>query len=170
MSDHMLVAYATRHGSTREVAEAVAETLREHGLEVDVRPTGEVEALSGYDGVVLGGALYMGRLHHDARRFLAAQRAALAALPVAVFAMGPRTLAEADVAESRTQLEQALAATPELEPVAAAIFGGVVSPERLRFPFNRMSACDARDWDAIRAWAQEVAAALARLPVLTSST
>ena len=106
---------------------------------------------------MLGGALYMGRWHADARDFLRRHRRLLAALRLAVFAMGPRTLAESDVEESHEQLDNALAMVPELEPVSVAIFGGVVDPAKLRFPFNRMPASDARDWDAIHAWAQDVA-------------
>jgi hypothetical protein len=47
---------------------------------------------------------------------------------------------------------------PELEPLSVAIFGGVVDPAKLPFPLNRMPASDARDWAAIEAWAEEVAA------------
>lgn len=160
MAVSILVAYGTKKGSTREVAESVAGTLREHGLNVDVQAASTVRDVAGYDGVVLGGAIYMGRWHSDARQLLERHRAALAALPVAVFGMGPKTLAEEDVEESRTQLAAALARVPEVEPVSLAIFGGVVDPAKLRFPFSRMPASDARDWDAIRAWAEDVAAAL----------
>jgi hypothetical protein len=82
---------------------------------------------------------------------------------VAVFAMGPRTAAEADVAESRRQLESALAGHPELHPVATAVFGGAFDPAQHRFPFNRMPAADARDWNAIRAWGVGVGSHFARL-------
>jgi menaquinone-dependent protoporphyrinogen oxidase len=150
----VLVAYATKHGSTREVAERVAHVLRDRGLAVDVMPAAEVGLLRGYAGVVLGGALYTGRLHKDARRFLARHRDALAGRALAVFAMGPRTLDPSDVASSRAQLDRAL--TGIVEPTALAIFGGVVKPEALRFPFNRMPASDARDWDAIDAWAAQL--------------
>jgi menaquinone-dependent protoporphyrinogen oxidase len=160
----VLVAYATKHGSTREVAEAVAETLRHRGLAVDVMPAADVSHLRRYDGVVLGGALYMGRLHKDARRFLKRHEDGLAVRSLAVFAMGPRTLHDADVASSRAQLDHALAAMPRLAPVSVAIFGGVVAPEALGFPFNRMPAADARDWAAIEAWAAEVAERFARTP------
>ena len=44
-----------------------------------------------------------------------------------------------------------------------AIFGGVIRPDALRFPFNRMPACDARDRDAIRAWARDLAPRFARV-------
>jgi menaquinone-dependent protoporphyrinogen oxidase len=159
----VLVAYATKRGSTREVAKAVAETLAERGLQVDVRPAGEVEDLGPYDAVVLGGALYTGRWHGDARAFLRSHRDALAALPLAVFGMGPRTLDEQDVASSRKQLDQALSHTPELRPVSVAIFGGVVDPGQLHFPFSKMPASDARDWDAIEAWAAQAAVKLGLL-------
>lgn len=57
IAPRILVAYATKKGSTREVAESIAATLGERGHAVDVRPTGDVRALDGYLGAVLGGAL-----------------------------------------------------------------------------------------------------------------
>jgi menaquinone-dependent protoporphyrinogen oxidase len=117
-------------------------------------PAANVGHLHGYDGVVLGGALYTGRRHANARRFLARHAGELPRRPLAVFAMGPRTLEPKDVAASRAQLDRAL---KRVEPVSVAIFGGVIRPDALRFPFNRMPACDARDWDAIRSWARELA-------------
>jgi len=157
MERSILVAYATKHGSTREVADWVADALRAHGLEADVRPAAEVETLTPYDGVVLGGALYMGRLHGDARAFIRRLRDELMGVPFAAFALGPGTLEADDVARSRKQLDAALEKVPEIEPFAVAIFGGVVAPEKLRFPLNRMPASDRRDWSAIEAWATTVA-------------
>jgi menaquinone-dependent protoporphyrinogen oxidase len=160
MSQSVLVAYATKEGSTKEVAEAIAAHLAAHDLELTVAPAGEVTELAGYDRVVLGGSLYMGRWHADARNFLKRHRQALSAIPLAVFAMGPLTMEEADVAGSRKQLDHALAKTPDVELVSVAIFGGVVDPGKLHFPFNHMPASDARDWEAIRAWADELAESL----------
>ena len=154
----ILVAYATKHGSTHEVADAVAVRLRERGLEAEVRSARGVATLAPYDGVVIGGALYMGRWHSDARRFLSHHRDELAVLPLAVFAMGPLTLKDEDVADSRKQLDHALAKEPRLEPVTVAIFGGVVNPAKQHFPFTHVAASDARDWDEIRSWADSVAA------------
>jgi len=164
MTKRILVAYATKSGSTREVAEAVAATLGADGADVDCIPARAVETVDPYDSVVLGGGLYTGRLHKEAQRFLHDHRAELARLPFAVFAMGPDELTEEKVAQSRRQLDHALAKVPEVRPVAITIFGGVVNPEKLRFPFNRMPACDARDWHAIDAWAEEVAGAFAGTP------
>jgi menaquinone-dependent protoporphyrinogen oxidase len=158
MNASILVAYATKKGSTAEVAAEVAARLSAHGLVADVRAAHDVGGLDGYDGVVLGSAIYMGRLHADARDFLHRYRSKLAGLPVAVFAMGPRTLTEEDVAGSRQQLDTALAKEPMLQPLSTAIFGGVLDPSQQHFPFNRMPASDARDWDAIHSWADGIAA------------
>jgi len=164
---NVTLAYATRAGSTREVAERVAGRLRAAGLDVEVLPAAEVDDLAETDGVVLGSALYMGRLHADARRFLRRHRSQLAELPFAVFAMGPSTLHEDDVAGARAQLEAGLRKVPEVRPMLDGIFGGVVDPAGLRFPFNRLPASDARDWAAIDEWA-DLAAAMFRtdLPAL----
>lgn len=152
MEGTVLVAYATKHGSTREVAEAVAARLREHGLHVELESANTTRELDGIEAVVLGGSLYMGRWHPDARRFLKRNRAQLAETPLAVFGMGPLTTEDKDVASARQQLEHALRKTPELEPRTVAIFGGVVDPDKLSFPFNHMPASDARDWDEIQRW------------------
>ena len=157
MTGTILVTYGTRHGSTREVAEAVAETLRALELDVDTPAAGQVNDLSPYAGVVVGGAIYMGRWHPEALAILERHRHALAVLPVAVFGMGPRTLDEGDVESSRMQLGKALAKVPEVDPFAVAVFGGVVDPRVLRFPLNRIPASDARDWAEIRRWATELA-------------
>lgn len=152
-----LVTYATKKGSTREVAEALGLRLEGHGLSTTLLPAAEIDELDDFDAVVVGGALYTGRWHADARRFLKEFREPLAGMQLAVFAIGPLTTSEEDVAGARKQLDRALAKTPELEPVSVAIFGGAVVPDKLHFPFSRMPASDARDWDEIRAWADTLA-------------
>lgn len=154
MTAQLLLTYATKHGSTREVAEAIAETL-----DATILPAAAVDDLAGYDGVVLGGSLYMGRWHPEAVHFLERHRRSLAELPVAIFALGPSTMDAGDVAQSREQLDRALAKVPEVDPVAVTIFGGAVDPRKLRFPLSKLPASDARDWEQIRRWAGEVAAA-----------
>jgi menaquinone-dependent protoporphyrinogen oxidase len=160
-SPPVLVAYATRYGATREVAAAIADTLRQEGVAAELLAAGNVDDVGAYSAVVLGAPLYIGRWHRDVRRLLERNRAALASLPVAVFALGPRTMAPEEVAASQNQLDHALAGVPEVTPVSVGLFGGAIDPARLRFPFNRMPAGDARDWDAIIAWARDLARLLA---------
>jgi menaquinone-dependent protoporphyrinogen oxidase len=168
MSNPVLVAYATRYGSMQEVAEAVAATLREHGLAVDLQPARNVRSLEEYSAVVLGAPLYMARWHKDALRFLSRHRKALAgALPLAVFAGGPfMTEDEKDWQAVRAQLDQELAKFPWLTPAAIEIVGGKFDPAKLGFPWSllpalrKMPASDLRDWPTIRAWASSLAATL----------
>ena len=99
-------------------------------------------------------------MHQDAARFLAKHRLELAERPPAIFALGPKTADAQGLAESRAQLDKALAKVPEVEARSVAVFGGVVDPAKLRFPLSRLPASDARDWDAIDEWADDVAATL----------
>lgn len=168
MSNSILVAYATRYGSTQEVAEQVAATLRENGFEVNLQPARQVRTLEGYRAVVLGAPLYIGRWLKDARRFMTRHQQALAKRPVAIFSLGPTRAAEGEWEGVRTQMDKELARFPWLAPVAVELFGGVYDPAKLRFPdsllsalpaspLHQMPASDLRDWEAIRAWASSLA-------------
>jgi menaquinone-dependent protoporphyrinogen oxidase len=163
MSTKVLVAFATYYGSTQEVAEAVATTLRERGVEVDLRLLREVRTLAGYSAVILGAPLAMHRWHKDALGFLSRHRQALLLLPVAVFALGPvhDPHDAQEWQDSRTQLDKELAKFPWFKPVALEMFGGKFDPALLRFPLNKLAgpapASDIRDWKAIRAWAGNLA-------------
>nr|HQD26703.1 flavodoxin domain-containing protein [Methanoculleus thermophilus] len=61
MAERILVAYATRYGSTADVAEAIGDELRKSGADVDVKPVGEVRDLSLYRAAVIGSPIYMGK-------------------------------------------------------------------------------------------------------------
>jgi menaquinone-dependent protoporphyrinogen oxidase len=165
MELNVLVAYASKHGTTREVAESIAEALEQRGLVVEIEEAGRVHDITHYDAVIVGGGLYMGKWHADARRLLDRHRSELIGKHLAVFGMGPDSLEESKVAESRKQLDRALSATPELAPIAVTIFGGALHPENWRFPLNRLPAFDARDWGAIHGWADEIAAKVSPVAV-----
>lgn len=179
MEIKVLVAYASTHGSTQEVAEAVAVTLREHALTVDLQRARDVRTLAGYSAVVLGAPLYMFHLHKDALRFLSRHQKALSGgLPMAIFAGGPIASGDGNAfvdedawQEVHKQLDQELAKFPWLRPLAVEVIGGKFDPSRLRFPWNMLPALrqmppsDLRDWEAIRAWAGSLAMQLQ--PVLS---
>jgi len=174
MDKKVLVAYASTHGSTQEVAEAVAATLRVHGLTVDLQPARDVRRLQDYSAVVLGAPLYMFHLHKDALRFLSRhQKALTGGLPIAIFAGGPiesgdgKTPEAGDVwQETRKQLDRELAKYPWLSPAAVEVIGGRFDPSGLRLPWSlipamrQMPPSDLRDWEAIRGWARDLAARL----------
>lgn len=166
MAPSILVCYASSYGSTQEVAQSVAETLRESGLKIELQPAKTVKALSGYQGVVLGAPLYMFHWHADARNFLARHRAVLASLPTVIFALGPFHNKEDELRSAREQLDKELVKFPWLKPAAVEVFAGKFDPARLRFPYSligplkKMPASDERDWEAIRAWARNIAESL----------
>jgi menaquinone-dependent protoporphyrinogen oxidase len=159
MAAKVLVAYATKSGSTAEVAEAVAKAMRAEGADVDVRLAKEVRALDGYTAVILGAPLYMFKWVNDAHGFLRRHRNALQGLPVAIFALGPWNNKEEELQTARNQLAKELAKYPWLKPMDTTVFVGKFDPAKLVFPYNLIPAMksikaqDDRDWDAINAWA-----------------
>jgi menaquinone-dependent protoporphyrinogen oxidase len=167
MSSKVLVGYATRYGSTQEVASAIAETLRETGFEVTIHPLRDVRTLDGYQAVVMGAPLFMFRWHKHALGFLSRHRKALTSIPLAIFALGPTHAPhdEQEWLDAHSQLDKELAKISWLKPAAIKIFGGKYAPTNLRFPLKMFAgaepASDIRDWKMIRAWAAELKPVLA---------
>jgi menaquinone-dependent protoporphyrinogen oxidase len=158
----ILVVYATRFGSTQEVAETITSVLRKAGLEVQLQPMQEVQSLDGYEAVVLGAAIYNAHWHQDAHQFLAMHEAALQQRPVAIFALGPLGTSKAAMQRSRRQLEKELEGYPWLKPSAVEMFAGKYDSSKpgLSFFERLVPARDYRDWDAIRGWAEALATQL----------
>jgi len=161
-ANSVLLAYATRFGSTQEVAETVAASLREAGLKVDLQLMRQVESLDQYETVVLGAAIYNTKWHADAHQFLAQHQEALTQRPVAIFTLGPLSTSAAAMRNSRRQLDKELAKYRWLKPVAVEVFAGKYDPTKPGMGFfeRLLPARDYRDWEAIRAWANALSAQL----------
>ena len=86
----ILIAYATRSGSTRQVAEFIGKELGTPGAQVDVLPISQVSDVTRYDGIIVGGLLYRFGWHAEIVRFLQANEPALKQKPVALFVSGLR--------------------------------------------------------------------------------
>jgi menaquinone-dependent protoporphyrinogen oxidase len=158
----ILLAYATRFGSTQEVAETITSALREAPLEVDLQLMQEVRTLANYDVVVLGAAIYNGKRHADAHQFVAQHQGTLSQRLVAIFTLGPLSNSNAAKRNSRRQLDGELAKYPWLKPVSVEVFAGKYDPSKLGMGFfdRFVPARDLRNWDAIRAWAKALPAQL----------
>lgn len=157
-----LVAYATRFGSTKGVAESIADSLRASGWDVDVEPVQTAPAPDGYDAVVIGSAVYNARWMDDALAYARRHADALNALPNAYFQV---CLSVVHAGETKQRiidawLEPASRLAP---PVSAATFPGAIDRsrltggERLMVWMSRIPDGDYRDWDAINNWATMLA-------------
>jgi menaquinone-dependent protoporphyrinogen oxidase len=161
----VLVAYGTRNGSTKGIADLIGNALRDEGLAVTVRPAGDVRDLDGYDAVVLGGALYMGRWHHDARRFVHRHASALAHMPVWLFSSGPLdgSADERDI----PPVSQAAGAAGRLRARGHVTFGGRLADGAEGFVAKAMirngKGGDFRNADRIAAWGRTIAAEIRTL-------
>ena len=167
----VLVAVASRHHGTSEIAQAIAKELVTRALEAEAVPVEQVTTLDGYDAVVLGSAVYMGRWLGEARRFAQVHTPDLCAMPVWLFSSGPVGPADHPVPAGTP------ADVPVLMRLTRAVghrtFAGRLEMRHLHFAERAVVRTihaplgDCRDWDAVDHFADEIADVLvgARLVV-----
>lgn len=159
----ILVTTASKHGSTREIGQTIAQELQGMGLNVDLREAGEVSSVAGYDGVVFGSAIYAGNWLPEAKQFAQRHRAELAKVPVWVFSSGPVGDTNSQPPDDPVKLAKSLG---EVKPRDHHIFVGKIDMEKLGFVERLITKAlkvpegDFRDWEAIRGWAREIATTL----------
>lgn len=166
----VLVAYASKRGSTAEIAEAIAEALRQSSLSVDCIEAGKVSSVASYDAVVLGSAVYLRRWRGDAKQFLRKHEEELSQRPFWVFSSGPVGDPKSEADPSWLEPPKIIEHVMRLGAREHVVFGGRL-PVDPRGPMERAMVKntppeyhDRRDWDEIRAWAEGIAAGL-RAPV-----
>jgi menaquinone-dependent protoporphyrinogen oxidase len=161
----VLVTYATKHGSTRGIAEAIAATIGGNGIAAELRPVEGVGETGSYDAVVLGSAIYMGRWLREATEFTRRHRASLAERPLWLFSSGPLGTEVVDAEEQPMELSEL---REMLEPRDHRLFYGALTRDALGFGERMVVKAvkapegDFREWDEIQAWAAAIAAELAR--------
>ena len=161
MGARILVAYATRNGSTAEIAQAIGRELVSTGLTVDVAEIKTVSTLAGYTAVVIGGPLYMGSVDDAVGKFTGCYGSELSKLPVAAFAVGlaPKSPVPGAVEMAMAALKKSLGS---VIPLTSTLFAGKLDPAKVNFVMRKflemakIPAGDFRDWDAIAAWAREL--------------
>jgi menaquinone-dependent protoporphyrinogen oxidase len=157
----VLVAYASKRGSTAEIAETIAATLRREGLGVCLEKVEDVQTLDPYDAVVIGSAVYMKRWRGDARHFLKKHRKALKQMPFWVFSSGPVGDPSNDNPEWM-EPPRIIEKVEELGGREHVVFGGCLPTEPQNLIEKAMvegtprELRDRRDWADIRAWAQNI--------------
>lgn len=162
MQKNVLVGYATRTGSTAEVADAIAKRLCAAGFSAEVRPVAEIASLEGYAAVVLGSAIRYAAWLPEMIDFMTTRREALAKVPVSFFTMHMLSLGDDPTAVA--ERGKYTAKVKELiDPVDEVFFAGKIDPARLSF-IDRLAVRlvkspigDKRDWPKIEAWADALA-------------
>ncbi len=164
----VLVCAASRHGATAEIAEhigsSLGQALQENGVraEVEVHPAEEVRGVEGYDAVVLGSAVYMGRWLEPARRILTEERAALAERPVWLFSSGP-VGDQLRPEDEPNDVPDAMASTRAREH---RTFAGRIDRKALSLSEKMLVVAlqvpdgDYRDFHAVQEWARGIATSL----------
>ena len=169
-----IVVYASKYGSTKGIAEFIAEKLQQRGILAEVRDVEAVQDLGGFDAFVIGSAVYMGHWMKETTEFVRRNRSVLANRPVWLFSSGPLGTETKD-AQGRELIVVA-------EPKEIAEFRDVINPRNHRVFFGALDSSklgfahrttrklpaarailpegDFRDWKDIEAWASSIAQAL----------
>lgn len=159
----ILVTVASRHGATREIGTVVAGVLRSAGHDVDELEPEDVGTVEPYAAVVLGSAVYAGRLGAGLRHLVERQGGQLRARPVWLFWSGP----VGDPLSPPTVPDDVGVLAAQTEAHAPQVFGGRLDRRTLGLAERALVALidaeqgDFRDLDAVRAWAAGVADELA---------
>lgn len=157
----VLVTAATRHGSSSEIAGAIATGLIERGIDAEARIMGDVDELYGYDIVVLGSAVYMGRWLKQAREFAHSHADQLAGKQVWLFSSGP--LGPADHLVPPGEPADTVELTQLTGAVEHRVFSGKLDKHELSLAERAIAKTvhapegDCRDWAAIDAFAGHIA-------------
>jgi menaquinone-dependent protoporphyrinogen oxidase len=164
----VLVAAASRHDATAEIASSIGRALTDAGVQAVVKPARDVDTVGGYNAVVLGSGVYRGRWLSDATRVVERFGAQLRARPVWLFSSGP-----IGSPDPKPEGEP-----PEIAEMARSIkarghrmFGGRLERGRLNLGERVVVAAvrapdgDFRDWELITGWAREIAGTLLRAVV-----
>ena len=157
----VLVAYASRYGSTCGVADAIGKELCNRGAAVDVCMLKNIGDLNPYRGVVVGSAVYKGKWLPEAVDFVERNRGVLRQLPVAYFLVCITMCkpTEENRHKALAYLDPVLKAVPQVQPVKVGTFAGALDYSNLSWPIEAIMKLkgapegDFRHWDVIRAWA-----------------
>ena len=170
MNDRTLVLYGSKYGSTAEIADAIADELRQAGVDVEVADAKAAPDLGPFGTVVLGSAVYMGRWRPEARRFVKRHAPELVDREVWLFSSGPVGDAKPDDTSRFADPPFPKKYGPKVGAREHVVFGGRIDPESAGFMGRAMAKGwsdeqrDLRDWDEIRAWARKIATGGASAP------
>jgi menaquinone-dependent protoporphyrinogen oxidase len=172
----VLVAYATKYGSTEGIAKRIAAKLTEQGLLVDARRVETVDDVRGYDAFVVGSAVYIGSWLKDAVQFVELNQPVLSTRPLWIFSSGPIGVSTTDAQGRDVRTSAVRKEVVDLIGSLAArdhrVFFGALDRSKLRIGDRLITAMpvfpgsegDFRDWNEIDAWSKTIGEELSNAP------
>jgi menaquinone-dependent protoporphyrinogen oxidase len=164
MATKVLVAYGSKYGSTKEIAEKIGEAIAREGLEVDIKSAKDVKSIADYRGVVIGSAAYIGMWRKEVNHFVKKNEKALAGLPVWVFSSGPAGKGDPVQQMQGWLIPKSIKPVIDnIKPRDITVFHGNIDVGKMNFIEKRMIKAakseygDFRDWDAIAKWGKGIA-------------
>lgn len=167
MENNILITYASKHGSTAEIAEKIYKILKEENLICDFQAVETVKDISPYHTIILGSAVYIGQWRKSTVKFLKKNEALLANKNIWLFSTGPT--GEGDPIEllKGWKYPDALKDTiDKINPEEITVFHGVLDETKLN-TFEKMTIKmvkapmgDFRDWDEVNKWAKKIVSQL----------
>lgn len=164
----ILVAYASKHQSTAEIAKTIAQVLRQfNGLDVELESIDKVEFIAGYDAVILGSAVYKGNWRPAAANFLIGHAQELGQIPVWLFSSGPVGNGNVEDLTEGWQFPPSLRVVAYgIKPRDIATFPGKLDLSKLNsleesvVKEAKLPVGDYRNWNDIEEWAARIGLAL----------
>jgi menaquinone-dependent protoporphyrinogen oxidase len=167
-----IVVYASKYGSTKGIAEFIAEKLRQRGTQAEAQQVDVVHSPADYDAFVIGSAVYMMHWLKEATEFVMRNRTVLANRPVWLFSSGPLG-SDISVNDPKLEPKEIAEFREAINPRDHRVFFGTLDSSKLGFAHRttrKLPAAramlpegDFRDWKEIEAWASSIAQALEAL-------
>lgn len=168
----ILIIYASRYGSTAEIAEKIGNYIAEEGPEVEVLSYMEITDLHQYDAIIVGSPIRYEGWMPAAKAFVLDNLEYLNKIPVAYFfsclALAIRT--EGTERKAAQYAEKLRVLSPQVKPIDIGRFSGVLEFSKMSLPLRiifrifgmiiGLKEGDYRDWDEIRRWSKNISSKL----------
>lgn len=165
MAESVLIAYATKHNTTKEIAEAISKTLNTAGLAAAALPAKDLGDVASYRAVIIGSPIYAGRILKEAVSFAEKNAKGLEDRPVYAFTVGLGVTERSE--ENLKKADAALAPLRNAVPLAGVEhFAGRFDPSYFTvigflMKLGGKKYEDHRNWERVREWAGKIAKDLA---------
>lgn len=156
---NVLIAVASKHGATKDIADEIARVLETKGIDVTSQSCDAIDSVAGFDAIVVGSAVYAGHWRPEATSFVTDHATDLEAVPVWLFSSGPL----GDPPKPDDNPIEVADLTAVVQARGHALFAGRLDAADLSFGEKAIVKLvkapygDFRPWDTIDEWSNHIA-------------